>query len=690
MAELTDFHTDLMQEVSARASARGEHTRTVLVEELVQRLIEAEELQDWLPSYFEGRGYRRRNIGLDGYSTDELGLDGTLYVVVAEPRDGSGVSALTTPEIKAAFGRATAFVEDAIQGRLTDVLEPSTPAADLARAIQEQHGHIKTLRVLLLSNATLGSRFKEVDREAIQGIKVELHVWDLTRFQQLAEAGGREAVDIDLTGFAPGGLPILPAGLGDTGYSAYLCVVPGALLADIYDQYGSRLLEGNVRAFLSARGNVNKGIRRTITTAPERFFAYNNGITATATGADVVEESGAFRLRRVRDLQIVNGGQTTASLFHARVRDRADLAGVFVQMKLSVLPAEVAETMIPEISRFANTQNRVSDADLFANHPFHGKLEELSRRVWAPPKPGSHQMTHWFYERARAQYLTEQLKLRPAGKREFLLQNPKDQVITKTDLAKFQNTWAKLPHIVSFGAQKNFVRYAEEVRERYDRHPADFNDRWFQHLVARAILFKATEQLVSSAPWYTGGYRANIVTYGLARFVTLVEEAFPGHVLDLDRIWRGQRVPDATAAQILRCGEAAFHVLTHPPPHWSNVTEWAKKEQCWQGVATASVAPVPGLVSDLKAIDDERTDQRDARTNMREDESISAQVEVLRLAADGYWARAAASPVSRRVLSEVEFGIVQTAARRTSWVPSDAQARRLMAARKRLQEEGLT
>lgn len=691
--DLLNFYTELMEEVAARAGARGQYQRTELVDELVQRLIEAEELQDWLPAFLpDTRSYRRRIIGLDGYSTDELDLDGTLHVVVADVKEGAIVPSLTTADVKSAFARATSFVDDAMNGRLTESLEPSHPAAELARLVEQKQKRLTTLRVHVLSNASLGSRVREIDRDVIPNLKVELNVWDLTRFLQLAEAGGREVVDIDLTNFVAEGLPVLPASIGATGYAAYLCVVPGALLADIYEQHGSRLLEGNVRAFLSTGGNVNKGIRRTITTSPAKFFAFNNGITATATGADVAETASGVRLRRVRDLQIVNGGQTTASLFNTRVRDRATLEGVFVQMKLSVLPPDVAEVMIPEISRFANTQNKVSDADLFANHPFHRKVEELSRRIWAPPRPGSHQMTHWFYERARAQYQTEQMKLRAADKREFLIQSPKDQVITKTDLAKYENTWLKQPHVVSFGAQKNFVRYAEAVRDQYDKHPADFNDRWFQHVVARALLFKTTERLVSAptTTWYTGGYRANIVTYGLARFVKLIEDSHPGFVLDLDRIWKAQRVPDTTSEQILLCAEAAFRVLTNPPAPWSNVTEWAKKEQCWQAVASESVPLLPTLVADLKAVDDERSERRIARGTEKTEVVLNATMEVVRLATEGYWARAAASPICRRILTEVEFGILQTAAQGASWVPSDKQATRLMAAKRRLDEEGMS
>lgn len=682
--ELFNFNNDLILDIQARATARGEHTRTVFVEELVQRLIEAEELQDWTPSFFDGRGYRRRNIGLDAYSTDELELDGTMQVVIAEPRLDSSVTPITNTEVKGLATRVTSFVEDALLGRLAETLEPSTPAADLVRFIEAQKEQIRTLRILLLTNATLGSRFKEIDRNTIHGVKVELNVWDLARLQQLAGTGGREAVDIDLTAHVPGGLPILPAGLGDTGYSAYLCVVPGSLLADLYDMYGSRLLEGNIRAFLSTSGNVNRGIRRTLLDVPDRFFAFNNGITATATDAEVAQDGNGFTLRRVTDLQIVNGGQTTASLFNTRFKDKANLDGVFVQMKLSVLPPDVAETMIPEISRFANTQNRVSDADLFANHPFHRKVEELSRRLWAQPRPGSQQMTHWFYERARAQFQTEQLKLKPGERRELLMQNPKDQVITKTDLAKFLNTWAKRPNIVSLGAQKNFVRFAEAAREEYEKHPERFNDRWFQHLVAKAILFKATERLVSAAPWYTGGYRANAVTYGLARFVRLVEQRHPQHVLDLDRIWRTQRVSDATADQIVLCAEAAMRVLTNPPVAGRNVTEWAKQDQCWSALLKEDICLLPGLAADLKSRDEEREDEDDADKDQRETLKIDAVMEVVRLAREGYWRLAMSSPDTRGKLTPAEYGILQKAAHTEEWVPSDAQARKLMRAYERL------
>ncbi|MBX7133543.1 MAG: AIPR family protein [Fimbriimonadaceae bacterium] len=688
---LNEFLTDLMQGIVARTEASGELTRVAFVDELMARLVSADTLQDWVPCYYQGRGSRNRALGVDGYCMDDLLLDGSISVIVADPRLGESPVRLTTSEINTCFTQAINFVTDALEGRLHDTLEPSLPAADLARHIFDARAGVRTVRVLLVTNALVGARYKEVERQPLEGVRIERHIWDLARFEQLSAAGGREDMEIDLAPFAPGGLPVLPAGIGEAGYAAYLGVVPGAMLAQLYSDYGSRLLEGNVRAFLSTRGKINKEIRRTIIERPDRFFAFNNGITATATAVQVEGVGPATRIVRVTNLQIVNGGQTTASLYNAQLKDRAALDAVFVQMKLSVLSPQVADLMIPEISRYANTQNKVSDADLFANHSFHRKVEEISRRLWAPAKVGSRQLTHWFYERARAQYQTEYARLDKAKKREFLLQNPKEQVITKTDLAKFENSWRMLPHVVSLGAQKNFVKFAETITAAYDLQPAGFNERWFQHLVAKAILFSTAEGVVSRAKWYNHGYRANIVAYSVARLVLLVEQRFPGHVLDLDRVWKAQRVSDAVMRQLDIAGEMILGVLVAPPPPYSNVTEWAKKAQCWEKVAATPLATVDGLKSDVKSLDDEIADKNRARGQERETEAIHDMSEVVRLSKQGLWQRAAAWPSARRCLTDVEHELLALAIRMGSrFAPSATQARHLLAALRRLQDAGFT
>ena len=688
--ELRLFLNDLTQEVSARATAHGTYTRTALLENFVERLLEAEELQDWTPSFFEKRGQRRKVLMVDGYCTDELDLDGTLQILIVEPRDQFKVQTLSKAEVTVAFERVITFVTEAIEGRLRGQLEPSTSAADLADLLFTKREQINKINVLLLTNGVLGSRYKAVEtRMAADDVECELHVWDLVRFHRLAGSGGREDIDIDVLSLLPGGIAALPAGIGTTEYQAFLCVVPGTFLADLYARMGSRILEGNVRAFLSARGNVNKGIRKTILGPhPEHFFAFNNGITATASH---VELCPAGCLTRIVDLQIVNGGQTTASLFTTRLNDKASLDRVFVQMKLSVLSSNLALAMIPDISRFANTQNKVSDADLFANHPFNRRIEDISRRLWAPPRAGSHQQTRWFYERARAQYQTEQLKLSPAKKREFLLQHPKDQVLTKTDLAKYENSFSRLPYMVCLGAQKNFIKYADRICATYDVRPDDFNDRWFQHLVAKALVFSATERVVSSAAWYTGDYRAPIVTYAIAQMVDMVDQEFTGHVLDLDQIWRTQSVSEVVCEQLDYCARTVQAVILNTPREGGNVGEWAKRKDCWDNARTAVVQKCAALRKYLKAASEEVAERRIARGDERDNNLISATIAVMQRARDGFWGRAIEWKNLDSLLTRLERGILETAvAKGPEWIPSDAQAKRLMVAAEKLEQDGMT
>lgn len=685
--DLVEFHLDLLNSVRAKADALADHTRSAFVEEMVDRLVTAEEIQGWTPCFYEGRGSRRKALGLDGYSDDALGLDGTVTVILGDLHEDDAPASLNKGDVQKLYDQALAFVEDAVEGRLHEELEPSTPAADFARVLFENREALNIVRVFVVTNAVVVAR-KEVERKQVGRAQAELHVWDLTRFHRIECEGGREAVDIDLTDFVAAGLPALKAGIGATEYGAYLCVVPGDVLASLYDRYGGRLLEANVRAFLSFKAGVNQGIRKTILNAPERFFAYNNGITATASDVTVVQTGSQYHITRIKDLQIVNGGQTTATLFTARTKDPSSVAGVFVQLKLSVLSAELADEMIPFISQYANTQNAVSDADLSANKPFHKKMEELSRRLWAPAIAGAQHQTHWFYERARAQYITDQSKLSVAKKKVFLAENPKIQLIAKTDAAKYVNSWAGLPHIVSRAAAHNFADFNKRVGEEFDKRPEDFNDRWFQHFIAKAIIFKATGVAVQSAPWF-GGYRANTVTYAIARLVKLVDAWYPGRIVDLDRIWRAQKVSEVVRQQLDKVAEAAQQNLLAPPHPYKDVGEWAKKLACWERFCGIDIEQVPGLEAELRSATEERGEAREARKQGKEDDGVAAVVEVSLRAQTGYWKRACDWVAQHGGLVKDQVGLIQVAADRGQrFVPLDFQARKLLEAAKSIELQG--
>ena len=218
----------------------------------------------------------------------------------------------------------------------------------------------------------------------------------------------------------------------------------------------------------------------------------------------------------LKNFQIVNGGQTTASI-HLAHRNKKDLSQVFIQMKLSVVEPTLTEEVVPKISKYANSQNRVNAADFYSNNPFHIRIEGFSRRILAPLNDGVLRKTKWFYERARGQYASARSQLTESEKKKFDLEHPRSQLFTKTDLAKFINVWQNVPQKVSWGAQKNFIYFLKYIGQKWEKQEGDINEAWYREAIAKAIIFRTTEKLVSGQEWYQGGYRANIVAYAIAK-----------------------------------------------------------------------------------------------------------------------------------------------------------------------------
>jgi hypothetical protein len=304
-------------------------------------------------------------------------------------------------------------------------------------------------------------------------------------------------------------------------------VISGVQLAAIYDKWGARLLEQNVRVFLQAGGGVNKGIRSTLMNEPQMFFAFNNGLTATAEDIQLETGPEGLIITSLRNLQIVNGGQTTASIHAASRKKEADLTGVAVQMKLSIIAPEKIEDLVPKISEFANTQNKVNAADFFANHPFHVRIEGFSRDVWAKARGGGSKDSKWFYERARGQYADARALLTESARKKFDAdfpnKAPNKQLITKTDLAKYLMVWEGEPQTVSLGAQKNFAKFAAAVGSRWDKNPNQFNERYYKHAIAKAIIFRSVDSLVLRDKSLEA-QKANIVAYATAKLGQIVSE----------------------------------------------------------------------------------------------------------------------------------------------------------------------
>jgi hypothetical protein len=567
---------DLVSDVLATADAENATAPETFTRRVLDELEQAGEVENTFTAY-----HRTHGVEVSGYGeTDSFGsLDLFISLFRQQPLEDR----INRAQVEALFKRLTNFISRCRDGMRKDIDEASD-VHDMCLAVEKALPNVARIRLFLLTNTVCTTT--SLPGAEVDGIPVTHEIWDLARLHRMSTSGTlSEPIVVD----CEPALPCLATPETDRDYSVFLAIMPGQELSALYGQYGTRLLELNVRSFLQTKGAVNKGLRETLINSPERFLAYNNGITATASKIEFIELSdGGRAISRIHDLQIVNGGQTTASIHYARARDKADISQVFVQMKLTVASQDRLPEIVPEISKYSNTQNKVTVVDFSSNHPFHVAVEKVTRALWAPAPDGSGQETKWFYERARGQYSDALARERtPANQRKFRNTHPTRQKFTKADVAKFSHSWNMLPHIVSRGAEKNFREFM--IRLEDDLPTVD--TRFCQHLIALAILFRSTEKIVSSH--HFGGYRANIVTYTIARLAAATEQG-----IDLDRIWREQRLSDALTNAISDLCVPVRELIISPE-RGTNVGEWAKRPDCWNRIQGLDWNPADDLTSEL-------------------------------------------------------------------------------------------
>lgn len=682
MMGLEEFHRDFFQEVHGAADADGRYAEDSFFELFCNHLIDAGEIDTADRAHYVSQ----RGLRIDGYGGDPATNEGILSLIVADFHQSPEIVTLTASDMDAIFRRASNFLAKSLDSSFRNSLEETAPAFGLADLISSRWTNISKVRLFLISNRVLSTRVDGRNAGELQGIPITYSVWDLGRLHRYAASGhGREDIEIDLESEFGGPLPVLPAHLTNASYEAYLIVIPGGQLAAIYDRWGARLLEQNVRVFLQARGNVNKGIRNTIENDPEMFFAYNNGITATAESVCARTAGDTLLVTSLKNFQIVNGGQTTASIHAASRKKDIDLRGVFVQMKLSIVEPSKTVDIVPKISEYANSQNRVNAADFFANHPFHVRMEGFSRRLFAPSPDGTFRESKWFYERARGQYNDARSLLTPAQRRKFDLEYPKGQLFSKTDLAKFLNLWRGHPDMVSKGAQRNFAHFARAVGQEWDKRPDEFNETYYRHAIAKAIIFRRVERLVTSQPWYEGGYRANVVAYAIAKLAYDVEHA--SRTLDFDRIWRNQALSVRLEEALVMSTKAAHDVIVDPPAGIRNVTEWAKQQACWNRVTALEIRWPEQFLDELITSEEQRENRRSAVKDQRILNGIEAQTAVVNAGRE-LWRNVREWGASRKLLTPTEAGILDVAASIPVRVPSEKQSLRALETLRKMHAEG--
>lgn len=526
-------------------------------------------------------------LRLSGFAVSDDADQIDLFVSIYGGHDT--VEPIPDAEIKTAAEQCLRFLAKAVEGRLTTAIDPSDDAYEFILTIQDCYSELEQIRVYILTDRQAKSKsFKPRD---VSGKSVRLEVMDIERlYRHWAEGKPRDELVVNFEEVCGAPLPCVYVPGENDDYDYALTAIPGAALRLIYERYGARLLEANVRSFLSQTGKVNKGIRDTLRDAPERFMAYNNGIVLVADSAALARTAdGSAGIASLTGMQIVNGGQTTASIYFTERKERhIDLSRVRVPAKIIVMRShdpEAEEALISDISRFANTQNAVKISDLSANKPFHVELEKLALSTYRPDGVG-----RWFYERAAGSYnvMLARDGATPARLNALKEAIPPKRKIIKTDLAKYVNAWAAKPHLVALGSQKNFERFMADLAADA---PAALNAMAYKRLIAQVILFKGIQDVVKGGGYQS--FQANITAYTVAVLSWLLADK-----LSLETIWQRQSISPQLqqyAGEISRVVDDALRDSAGA----RMVSEWAKKEDCWIDVRGRAFPAPPASIPEL-------------------------------------------------------------------------------------------
>ena len=573
MIELDKFHQQILDEVISEASnwdistannsSYKEDAFTKLVTEDLSIAGILESPMVCHHEFIKGNGTAK--INAYGFPEEDSRLD----LVISDFYPDTSIQKITQAEIEKKFAQAIRFVEACFDSGHKS-LDPSNEAYDMMKTIFDMSKSIDRVTIVLATNAVSVSRKEVFASKKFKKIEIFHEVWDIERYRRFRSSGSsQEPVIVNICDYEANGIPCVSKTLSNESYLTIVAIVPGRLLYSLYDKYGSRLLELNVRSYLQARGKINAGILTTLITEPEKFLTYNNGITIVAEGIEFNKDKSC--IISINGLQIVNGGQTTASIHKAVKDNKASLDNVFVQAKITIVSPEMFEDVVPLISKFSNTQNKVSDVDLRANNPFHVGLERMAKKTWIPGETSL-----WFYERARGGFQTERAKASTkAQKAKFDTTYPISQKITKEDVARYINIWNGLPHIVSKGGQKNFSKFMESVGHGIGKDWEPSAEE-YKNFIAKTIFYRTVQRLAKEAN--IPAFRVNIVNYTAA---LLVEKS--AKRINLQDIWDRQSLSKELENQIKTWVPQVQELLLQIAAG-KNPGEVYKEELCWKKV----------------------------------------------------------------------------------------------------------
>lgn len=701
MDNYQEYKQEFLDSLRADSAINGSDTQDEFLSCTLGMLEDFDEVQSPQKVGFGDKRCSGQHVmRIDAYAFDET--DHSLELFINDFQDAYETGNLTGSRVDELYWLMYYFLNEVCNGNIANYFDDSDDALKIAalikrrmNAIGDDPEQILKIRMFILTNKELstdilnrnlletkirktkGSKTvkstKKIKKADFNGKPLEINIWNLERFYEKEKSFSSDQIVIDFRNdYSCDGIPCIKGNIGENlGYEAYIAIIPGKLLSEIYIEHGSKVLEGNVRAFLGTSGSksVNSGIRRTINTEPDKFFTYNNGIATTAEDVETEEKDGQLYITKIVDLQIINGGQTTASLAEAVLKKtNPELKGIFVPMKLTVIDNRETENedgvrfydqMVQNIAKYANSQNKVTAADLFSNDPFHIWMEKMSKKIFAPAIHYS-VPTGWYYERSRKRYEQEQFKLKSeTDRKRFRAKYPKEQLITKEQLGMYLTTMKEQPNIVAKG--KNFVikEFNTIISQDYKTNKGCFNEFYFKKCICAAIIYRTVDNYLESHKdsarkptgfWYkAGGYKLDIVPYTIAKIIHSVPAGF---TLDWNYIWNRQDLSPAFMHEIEIVTKMTNDFICDS--HGVIVTEYCKRPETWVSYRdNVRYTPSEKFLSELMPESITKEQEVASQKDQKDTNDLNYVTEIIKLGA-GYWQRLLEEGTSRAALSYAE------------------------------------
>ena len=662
--ELAEFRQEFINEdVFAEAVNTNRYPEVVFIDHCVDILQNDYSLiSDMTHTFFSFKEGTKafKNMHLDASYLDLAA--GTLNLLIADFNDGE-IKNITNTSIDSKSRLLLNFLENTLKGFFKGA-EQSNPAVQLAFEIRRNIDSIHTVHLFIVSTDKLSRAVKTLELDdfsyGAHTFKVALDVLDIEKIFRSKMAGfEKEDIVITCSDYGVAGIPCIKANIETDQYDSYLAIVPGAFLAEIYKKHGPTLLESNVRSFLKFNGSVNKGIRGTILNEKSRFFTYNNGISTTAKSVETMTTEHGMVITSFTDLQIINGGQTTATLAATSIKNNADLSGIYVQMKLTVLKEDNPE-LIRNIATFANSQNKVKTADLNSSHPFYVRIEDFSRRIYAPLASGQLVQQLWFFERARGQYEQPLMQMTKKQRDDYKLVRPKNKKFTLTDLSKYMNAADMLPHYVSWGGEVNAAHFHNSMLKQWNKDNSVYNELFYKELIGKKIFFAYIENTISAQEWYQEkrAYRPQLVAYTFSKLVFEAQKVKKN--INFRGIWDLQRVPDAYYRDVAAIGKMVFDTIYDEGRSTANIETYCKKEECWLVLQKKPYELTDALREVLVTKADLAVDAVQAKKTQKIISSLSDEISIFNKGS-AYWNSIISRGTEQNILNHSEVQTLQIA-----------------------------